>query len=295
MGPETPPTEEAFDRFVEAIALTPDELAGARAAAMQVVEALRKALRPVDDGRIDYLISGGVGKRTGIHPLPAVDLLYRPPDETMADHLPEILAAAFTVVDSGPDNILVPVERQVVCLRPTIVRQDAYLILVDGSWTTTNPVAEVAALRVADSLTNGRTTRLLSLLKSWRAECAVPIASFALEILAREFATEYGERPWAATFTDFFAWSRQRTPASFDRPGSQGSLAIDAGWHAQAESAYWRGVLAARHEASGDRAEALAEWQRLLGPRFGAPPRFNLWQVKPELGPREGDLEEQVR
>jgi hypothetical protein len=137
-----------------------------------------------------------------------------------------------------------------------------------------NPVAEMTALRLSDSRSGGRTSRLAMLLKAWKAAGQVPLPSFAIEVLAREFFAELAPEGWPATLADFFAWARQRTPRQFDLPGGLDRLAIDDGWHPAAEAAYWRCILAGRHAASGDGQAALAEWRTLLGPRFGTPPSF---------------------
>jgi hypothetical protein len=285
MDPSPAPLEETFNRYIDERALTQEELATARMRATEVADILRPKLRHEMDERPDHLVSGSVGKRTAIHPLPSVDVLYLlPADDAVIPLLQDALSASFATVIATPAYFCIPLGGVSVCIRPTIDRQGIYTIPIENGWVTSDPIAEMAALRVADSVSGGRTTRLLLLLKAWKMECGVPVSSFALEIMAREFMAEYGESPWAALLADFLAWSRQRTPAGFDLPGGAERLTVDANWHPQAESSYWRCVLASRHEASGDSAAALQEWRTLLGPRFGAAPKFNMWDVRPDIG-----------
>ncbi len=101
------PLDAIFNRFIDEITLTPDELSIARAGATDVAEILRPTMRPLADAladpRTDHLISGGVGKRTAIHPLPSADLLYLlPADESAIALLQETLSAAFPTMIATP-------------------------------------------------------------------------------------------------------------------------------------------------------------------------------------------------
>jgi hypothetical protein len=269
---------DPFDALVDALVLTPAELAAARRAAAPVAAALRRAFRPTADEatRDDYLVAGSIGKRLAIRPTPPVDLLYLlPGDDPQAGLLARMhqaLRAALPdcQVAVAEERLLVSSEGLVIAAVPALERQGAFAMLHRGDWVLTNPVAEMTALRLSDSLSGGRTTRLALLLKAWKEACQVTLPSFAIEVLVREFFGEVAPAGWPAALADFFAWARQRTPRQFDLPGRLDQLAIGDAWHPAAEAAYWRCVLAGRHAASGDVAAALAEWRILLGPRFGA-------------------------
>ena len=110
------------------------------------------------------------------------------------------------------------------------------------------------------------------------------ISSFALEVLAREFLSEYSFVTWSGTLSDFMAWARQRTPQSFTLPGNAARLTVGDAWHPAAEAAYWRCMLANRNVVAGDFAAAITEMRSLLGPLFAAPPAFNIWNVRPDVG-----------
>ena len=265
-----------FDRFIDYILLTPDELLLARKAAQNVAGVLRNALQPGFDERADHLVIGSVGKRTAIRPLSAVDLVYLLRDQRLvADGLGRI----ERIVRQGMPGIIpqparhglaVPLEDFTVMVLLAKERPGGFAFWSETGSVDSHPAAEITALRLSDSLTNGRTTRLLILLKAWALADHVPMPSFALEILAREFMTEHGGEAWPDILSDFFAWIRQGNIESIARPGSDVPFLLeDPSWRKHAEAAYWRCVLAKRLAHEGDALAELLEWQRLLGPAFG--------------------------
>jgi len=281
-----------FDAFIDDLILSPEELAAARQAAVMVAALLRRALgsEPVDsDERGDHLVAGAVGKRIAVRPLTAVDLFYLAPGGPQQTdilwRMEGALRAALPAapVGLGDGCLLVEIGSIPVAVRPAVEHQGGFAIPGHQGWMLTNPAAEMAALRLSDSLNGGRTTRLLALLKAWRSVCSVPLTSFALELLVREFMNECKPLTWSAGLSDFFAWGRQRTPKAFELPGGLGKMEIGGAWHPAAEAAYWRAVLAERHAASGDDPAELTEWRHLLGQQFGRPPAFNIWNVRQDL------------
>lgn len=288
---------QQFEAFLDHLRPTPDDHERARAAAVAVAAILRRHYRPDSppDARDDHLIAGSFGKRTAVRPLPAVDLFYLLPErregEALADLLAEIYAAlTFALVEGAltvaGDCVRVDTSGGVVAATPAFRRDAGFRIPVGGAWRTANPVAESAAFRLADAVHEDRASRLLALLKAWKTQGGVPLPSFALEIMVREFLVDE-QRPgdFEHLLSDFFAWSRRRTPHRFDLPGGLDTLLVDDSWHGQAESAYWRCILAARHAAGGDAAAADEEWRHLFGPDFPAAlPATGAWAIQPDLG-----------
>ena len=265
-----------FDRFIDYMLLTPDELLLARKAAQNVAGVLRAALQPGVDERADNMVVGSVGKRTAIRPLFAVDLVYLLRDQRLvADGLgriERIIRRGMPGIAPMPTShgLAVPLEDFTVMVLIGKERPGGFAFWSEEGFIDSHPAAEITALRLSDSLTGGRTTRLLILLKAWVLSDGVPLPSFAIEILAREFMAEHGGEEWPEILSDFFAWIRQADLPSIPRPGSGARLRLpDASWRKHAESAYWRCVLAKRLAHEGDALAELLEWQRLLGPAFG--------------------------
>jgi hypothetical protein len=265
-----------FDRFIDYILLSPDELLLARKAAQNVAGVLRDALQPGFDERADHLVIGSVGKRTAIRPLAAVDLVYLLRDQRLVS---DGLGRIERIIRQGMPGIIpqparyglaVPLEDFTVMALIAKERPGGFAFWTETGFVDSHPAAEITALRLSDSLTNGRTTRLLILLKAWAQADGVPLPSFALEILAREFMTDQGGEHWQDILSDFFAWIRNADIKSIARPGSTEPLLLEEpSWNRHAEAAYWRCVLAKRLAHEGDALAELQEWQRLLGPTFG--------------------------
>ena len=264
-----------FDRFIDRILLTPEELLLARKAAQNVAALLRSALQPDVDERADHLIIGSIGKRTAIRPLAMVDLVYFVPSPDIVEaglaQIEKIVRRGLPGVHPLPTDrgLQVPLVDLCVFVYLGIERPRGFAFWTEDGFVDSHPAAEITALRLSDSLNGGRTTRLLTLLKAWAAADKVPLPAFALEILAREFMSDHGGTQWPDILSDFFAWVRQRDPVAIARPGSSAPLQVDTEWQKHAEAAYWRCVLAKRLAGEGDPLAELGDWQRLLGPAFG--------------------------
>jgi len=292
LAPAQPVDDACFDRFIDDLLPSPEEIAAARHAAGLVVTALRPVLRPGQSGlgRSDYLVVGSIGKRTAIRPLPPLDLLYLLP--SLQDLSPQMAAMETALRQDFPQaeitaettSITIAADDLAVRVYPSTEGRKGFAFPLDNGWTITIPVAEMAALRLSDAVSGGISTRLLALLKAWKTACIPPLSSFALEVMVRDFLGQTSFTDWPSCLTDFLAWSRKRTPGRFELPGGESWLEIDDAWHPAAEAAYWRCVLAGRHAASGDHEAARQEWRHLFGPYFAAPSPFNIWNIPQDIG-----------
>src|SRR5579859_1370816 len=269
-------SDPRFDRFIDYVQLTTDELLLARKAAQNVARVLREALQPEVDERADHLVIGSVGKRTAIRPLAAVDLVYLLRDQRLVSdgmgRIERIIRQGMPGIVPEPveHGLAVPLQDFTVMVLIAKERPGGFAFWTEKGFIDSHPAAEITALRLSDSLSNGRTTRLLILLKAWAAADSVALPSFALEIFAREFMSDQGGEAWPDILSDFFAWVRQTEFVAIARPGSSQPLELpDPSWRKQAEAAYWRCVLAKRLAHEGDALAELQEWQKLLGPAFG--------------------------
>jgi len=269
-------SDPRFDHFIDYMLLSPDELLLARKAAQNVARVLREALQPEVDERADHLVIGSVGKRTAIRPLASVDLVYLLRDQRLVSdglgRIERIIRQGMpgTLPHPTAHGLAIPLEDFTVMALIAKERPGGFAFWSEKGFVDSHPAAEITALRLSDSLTGGRTTRLLILLKAWAAADTVPLPSFALEILAREFMSDHGGEDWPDMLSDFFAWIRQNEIDIVARPGSDAPLHLgDRAWCKHAEAAYWRCVLAKRLAHEGDALAELREWQKLLGPAFG--------------------------
>ncbi|HVI51305.1 MAG TPA: hypothetical protein VM661_08865 [Candidatus Sulfotelmatobacter sp.] len=298
MSPSPAPAidDDTFDRFIDGLLPSPEEISAARHAAGLVVHALRDTFRPNQSGlgRSDFLVAGSIGKRTAIRPLPSVDLLYLlPPPLPIHAELPRLVESIDLALRQGfpqalvaPDatSVMVAADGLAVRVYPSAEGRKGFAFPLEDRWNTINPVAEMAALRLSDAVSGGASTRLLALLKAWRTANAVPLSSFTLELLVHDFLGQTAFADWPSCLSDFLAWARKHAPKKIELPGSEAVLNIDDTWHSAAEAAYWRCVLAGRHAASGDHHLARDEWRKLFGSYFAAPVPFNIWNLPRDLG-----------
>lgn len=276
-----------FGAFLRRIVPTTQAYVAARSAAQTVAERLRAELYPrgsLAPSQIDHIVVGGVGKRIATAPIRVIDLLYVLPPRLRPTKSSDALKTVWAVLKQSytgaaiaPDQtgVLVPSEAGQVRVMPSCPREGGFLVPGHATlerasgWSLTNPVAEAATLRLADSLYNGRPRLLLAALKTWRDHAQAPISSFALELLTQDFYTG-APRPFALgkALLDFWAWGRKRTPAILRPPGAMTALPIDGAWHAKAKAAYWRVTLADHHADQGKPVEAALEWRAVLGEAF---------------------------
>ncbi len=277
-----------FGAFLRRTVPSHTAYAVARGVCNDVTTALRAELYPkhMQEGAgSDHLIAGAVGKRTSVAPITEVDMLYLLPPRLTAQKAGDALKIAWGVLKNRFDGVtiaetgvLVPRGSLWVKVLPCREYDGAYLIpgkptLTRATgWSITNPVAEAATLRLSDSLYGGRPRLLMTALKAWRSHAEVPVASFALELLAQEFYSG-APRPYELerALIDFWAWARKRTPCALKPPGGQTAIDVGPEWCGKAKAAYWRATLADHHLKSGKVSDAAAEWRQVLGPMFPVP------------------------
>lgn len=242
---------------------------------------------PIDAGRMTHLIVGSIGKRTALAPLSTVDLLVVLPRRLIELKTLNALKAIWALIKVrvpdvrfAPDNsgIIVTADGIDVRVIPAATHEGAFLVpgVVVGHqaalWALTNPIAEAATLRLADSLYSGRPRLMLAALKSWKRHNQVPISSFALELLVQDFYAG-APRPFGLgkALIDFWAWARKRTPATLHPAGAHTPVVVTEAWHSKAKAAYWRVTLADYHAEQDKVVDAALEWRAVLGDAFPVP------------------------
>lgn len=286
--------QNCFESFAKALRPEPERFHDLLKIVDEVIQPLRRSYWPgcAPIFRGDHLVVGAFGKGTALASDLEVDLVYLLPAadkyrfqntgnpqsrliSEMRDQLVLNLSAGY--VRSGLDRITVVCGDADIVIRPGFEHADGGYELADssngGNWVFTNPLAEQASIRVLDRLSHGKLSEIILLLKSWRNVSDAPIAGFAIELLAREFVSSWSEsftpaRKTGRMLAEFFAWSRHQTPGDFQAPGNDKRIHIGDAWHAWAEAAYWRAVLAERHMENAAIDMACLEWRDVLGPAF---------------------------
>jgi hypothetical protein len=156
---------------------------------------------------------------------------------------------------------------------PCFELQDGRYYICDtnggGSWTTANPVAEISAIENGDQASYGNLRNLIRMAKIWKRECNVPLKSYVLEALARQFLAQSPYRQnslfWYDWITrDFFIYLVSRANSWIAVPDGN-VVALGDDWKSRAESARDRALRACDHEVNDRIPEAGDEWQKIFG------------------------------
>lgn len=292
-----PPHEERetslgalFGEFLRRVVPTSQAYLTAREIGESVAHHIHGELSPNatnDASRMTHLIVGSIGKRTAVAPLTTVDLLVVLPRKLVELKTLNALKAIWALIKVrvpdvrfAPENsgIIVPANGIDVRVIPAATHEGAFLVpgIVVGhqaaTWAITNPIAEAATLRLADSLYSGRSRLLLACLKAWKRHNQVPISSFALELLVQDFYAG-APRPFGLgkALIDFWAWVRKRTPTTMHPAGAHTPVIVTEAYHAKAKAAYWRVTLADYHAEMDKIVDAALEWRAVLGDAFPVP------------------------
>jgi hypothetical protein len=84
-----------------------------------------------------------------------------------------------------------------------------------GSWKTTNPKAEIRAIRERNASCNRNLVPLCRMMRAWRQKWSVPITGMLIETLAYRFIEKYEHRDKSFLYydfmcRDFFLWMGQQ-------------------------------------------------------------------------------------
>lgn len=144
-----------------------------------------------------------------------------------------------------------------------------------GSWRTTDPRREIAAIRTRNDATNGNLVRLARMLRAWKATWDVPIGGLLIDTLAYQFIENYQYRDKSYLYYDFF--SRD----VFDWMANQDSA--QEWWRAPGSGAYvygkdkfqWKARRccnlakeAIAHETAKEEWSAKQKWREIYGTSF---------------------------
>lgn len=166
---------------------------------------------------------GSWGKTTQARPPRDIDLFFPLPvavyqrvealagnkQSALLQEVKNVLHVTYPQTDMRGDGQVVVVNFNTIMVEvlPCFRLQDGRYYICDtnggGSWTTANPVAEIAAIEVEDKASAGNLRHLVRMVKIWKRECNVPIKSYILETLATEFMAQC---PWRFQSLFWYDW-----------------------------------------------------------------------------------------
>jgi len=144
-----------------------------------------------------------------------------------------------------------------------------------GSWKTTNPNAEIAAIETGQLFTNNNLINLCRMLRAWKSYNSVPIGGLLLDTLAYNFLTNWYNRHQSYLYydfmtRDFFEYLKNVNSTSWFAIGSGAVLTKQGEFSGKAEKAYKTALEAIEFENSGLASSANSKWRDIYGLRFPA-------------------------
>ncbi len=272
------------------------------------------------------ILTGGIGKDTALHTSGSADALLvmpntaaPPPQRQGASRaaclasdpaLSELLAlfsARFGAVTTARDGTIeirlgkrTGEARRTVRLTPAYPRPHGGFLVrrpceAAGHfvWQARDPHAEAASVDEADRLGCGKARDLIRMLKAWRLAAAVPIAPFALELLACRFVSTWLYRQRSVLFYDWmlrdlFFWLTANAGVAVPVPGGEVALPVGSAWLPHAQAAHDHAAAAAVLERDNDVAAATAHWRAIFGCAFPATMAVAATPAAASLGRPEG-------
>jgi hypothetical protein len=146
-----------------------------------------------------------------------------------------------------------------------------------GSWKTTNPKPEIAAIRARNNACNGNLVPLCRMMRSWKREWEVPIGGLLIDTLAYQFIENYEHRSKSFLYYDymcreFFGWmSEQDSEQEFWRAPGSGQYVPGKGlFQYKAKRCYNISLEAIEHEMADPKREwsAKQRWRDIFGTTF---------------------------
>jgi hypothetical protein len=146
-----------------------------------------------------------------------------------------------------------------------------------GRWRTTNPRAEIQAVRDRNAVCNGNLIPLCRMMRAWKRQWEVPIGGLLIDALAYHFIENYEYRDKSYLYydfmcRDFFKWmSETDADQEFWRAPGSGQYVYGKGlFQYKAKRCYNISVEAIQHETAEPKREwsAKQKWRDIFGTAF---------------------------
>jgi hypothetical protein len=195
----------------------------------------------------------------------------------------EVLEYTFPRTDLRADGqvVVAPFQTYNVDIIPAFLLTDETYVTThtanNGSWRASNPAVEYQWIANADSLSAGKATHLIKMLKAWKRECSVELKSISLEVLTCLFLKQWPYRNQSLFYydwlvRDFFEFLQPYANGWTLVPGTNEKIYLGNAWSSKCESAYKRAAKAEEYEHVDNEAAAVAEWKKIFGEQFAPPP-----------------------
>ena len=146
-----------------------------------------------------------------------------------------------------------------------------------GSWRTTNPRAEISAIRNRNILCNYNLVPLCRMMRQWKRHWDVPIGGLLIDTFAYQFIETWANRDKSYFYYDFicrdffrFMADQSRTQMYWRAPGSGQSVYGGELFQWKATRCYNLSLEAIEHEMATPKREwsAKQKWREIFGTKF---------------------------
>lgn len=146
-----------------------------------------------------------------------------------------------------------------------------------GSWRTTNPRAEISAIRNRNIVCNYNLVPLCRMMRQWKSHFDVPIGGLLIDTLAYQFIDTWAHRDKSFLYYDFmcrdffrFMADQSRTQSYWRAPGSSQLVYGGELFQWKATRCYNLSLEAIEHETATPKREwsAKQRWRDIFGTKF---------------------------
>jgi hypothetical protein len=144
-----------------------------------------------------------------------------------------------------------------------------------GSWRTTNPRPEIAAIKSRNADCNYNLIPLCRMMRAWKREWSVPIGGLLIDTLAYQFIENYTYRDKSYLYydfmcRDFFNWmaSQDVEQAFWKAPGSAQHVHGKGLFQFKAKRCYNIAFSAIAHAGKNEEWAAKRDWRDIFGTAF---------------------------
>jgi len=284
------PHARPFDTLLANIALTSDQLVDGGRSHGNVRSTLNRNYYGVNSETANSTLVGAWGKDTTVRPPRNIDVLfilpytmYRRFEKRLGNKQAQVLLEVKDVLQRTYPTTTMRADGQAVVVSfgsnavevvPAFLLESTQYWICDtnrgGTFKTTDPAAETAAVDASDVTTGGNTRNLIRMMKTWQRVCAVPIKSFILELLVIQFLNSYEDKSnssehYDRMIRDYFAFLLTKSARSYVVvPGTGELIWLNSGeWNSRAETAHAQAVTACESKSEQDNTGR--EWQKMFG------------------------------
>jgi len=285
-----------FSRFDSELALTQDQLDDGLTKQFGVRQSLERSYYGSSSESPPGFIVGSWAKGTQTRPPKDIDIFFvLPADDyhrfnnyvgngqsALLQEVKGCLSETYPQTDMRGDGQVVQVKFNTLMVEvvPAFRTTDEFTYLIPdthegGRWKNSSPEFESAVIGHQDNETNGNVRSLCRMMKTWKRHFNVPLKSFQIELLVKEFLENYEYRlkdyfyfDWFVR--DFFRYLIGRGGTYLWVPGIRDSIPLGNSWLGRAQTAFDIALTACKYEYDDLTVSAGLEWQKLFGTKIPA-------------------------